>query len=100
MAIITLALIRHDWMFYTYGWIFLTATLTHHLRDAIRRGLWLYPVNTRPVPYWAYILLLTSYPMICSILMDIVAKEWLDRYSAVTDYNYKYKIVDLDVEEV
>lgn len=35
----------------------LTAWLSHHLRDATRRGLWFPPIgSTPPVPYLAYIL--------------------------------------------
>ena len=85
-------------MSYTYGWIFLTATLTHHLRDAIRRGFWFYPINTKPVPYWAYVLLMLTYPMICSMMMDVVAREWLQRH--ISDLQIKYKTLQMDVEEV
>lgn len=85
-------------MSYTYGWIFLTATLTHHLRDALRRGLWLYPYTTGPVPQWAYTVLMLSYPMICTLVMDFVTKEWLQRHAS--DHRFKYKTIEVDVEQV
>jgi len=92
VVIIYLGLNRHNWMCHTYGWIFLTASLTHHLRDAIRHGFWFFPFNTRPVPLWAYIISLVSYPLICSILMDIVSQEWLKRHT--NDVINRYKLIE------
>jgi len=100
VSILATGLIRHNWMVHTYGWIFLTASLTHHLRDALRHGFWLYPFTTKPVPLWAYVLSLTAYPLVCSLLMDIVAKEWLERHSMSNHLNFKYKSVSDDVQEV
>ncbi|XP_054163472.1 transmembrane protein 267-like [Oppia nitens] len=98
LSIIAIGLLRHNWLIHTYGWIFLTAIFTHHLRDAIRHGFWFYPFHTKPVPQWLYVLTLTSFPLICSLLMNIVAKEWLERHS-IND-NIKYQAMDLNLEEV
>lgn len=38
------------------SWILAVAVLSHHLRDAARHGLWLYPFGcTPPIPYVGYI---------------------------------------------
>ncbi|XP_021937357.1 transmembrane protein 267 isoform X1 [Zootermopsis nevadensis] len=38
------------------SWIFVVAILSHHLRDAARRGLWLYPFGSiPPIPSAVYI---------------------------------------------
>jgi len=51
------------WNLIRFSWIFLTAGLSHHLRDGIRRGLWFYPFgSTNPLPYWSYILATAMLP--------------------------------------
>ncbi|KXJ27108.1 Transmembrane protein C5orf28-like [Exaiptasia diaphana] len=49
-------------------YMFVVAVLSHHLRDAQRRGLWFWPVgSTPPLPYGIYI--------ICVILLPMVVKD-------------------------
>ncbi|XP_015920566.2 transmembrane protein 267 [Parasteatoda tepidariorum] len=33
------------------GWFMLVAVVSHHLRDAMRRGLWLWPFETKPLGF-------------------------------------------------
>ncbi len=48
-----------------YSALFLTATLSHQLRDAIRRGLWLchLGVSSPPLPYPVYMVLMVTLPL-------------------------------------
>ncbi|KAH1005331.1 hypothetical protein HUJ04_006336 [Dendroctonus ponderosae] len=53
----------------------LTAFATHHIRDAARRGLWLYPFgSTAPIPYWLYIALCALVPYVV-IFLDKSLKQ-------------------------
>lgn len=57
------------------------AFLSHHIRDASRRGFWIYPFgHTHPIPYYLYILLTFIVPSFLSILLKInyVEKEMYD----------------------
>jgi len=86
-------LLIHNWMCHIYGWIVLTATFTHQLRDALRRGLWLYPFETKPLPFWTYSFMLLSYPLLCGLIMDIVAQEFLQRHMIM---GVKYKTIETE----
>lgn len=79
-------------MVYTFGWIFLTGTFTHHLRDAIRHGFWLSPFvfQTKPVSLWLYVIILSIFPVISSWTMDIIAHVILQR-------NARYKLLPVDI---
>ena len=45
--------------------MFLTSTLSHHLRDADRRGIWLGPLlSTPPIPYKLYPFLIVLFPVV------------------------------------
>lgn len=45
--------------------ILLTAFISHHTRDATRRGYWLYPFgSTPPLPYSVYVLVTCTIPYI------------------------------------
>lgn len=49
----------------TAAWITLVAGVSHHLRDATRRGLWLAPFfTTPPIPYWLYVMCVSLEPYI------------------------------------
>lgn len=49
-------------------YMFVVAVLSHHFRDAQRRGLWFWPVgSTPPLPYGIYI--------ICVVLLPMVVKD-------------------------
>lgn len=46
-----------------YAWIILSSFLSHHIRDANRRGLWFCPFgSTRPIPYHFYLTLSMTFP--------------------------------------
>lgn len=41
----------------TISWLILTSFLSHHIRDATRRGFWFAPIgSTRTLPYYLYII--------------------------------------------
>ncbi|XP_076373976.1 transmembrane protein 267 isoform X2 [Tachypleus tridentatus] len=55
------------------GLLFTVAVLSHHLRDSVRRGLWLWPLSsTRPLAYWLYCILLVSLPLFIQILIRYI----------------------------
>lgn len=59
LTIISLCFLLQSYLHPSLPLILLVAGLTHHLRDSIRRGLWLYPFgSTPPVPFPLYISLL------------------------------------------
>ena len=46
-----------------FGFLVFVAMVSHHLRDAHRRGLWLPPVGDAiPIPYSFYVLLVSALP--------------------------------------
>lgn len=50
----------------TVGLMFLTSWLSHHLRDANRRGLWLYPFgSTLSLPAWLYVTMIVCLGLVC-----------------------------------
>ncbi|XP_038058128.1 transmembrane protein 267-like [Patiria miniata] len=52
-------------------YMFLTASLSHHIRDGSRRGLWLWPLgSTPPLPYWTYIGLVCILPVVVELFLD------------------------------
>lgn len=51
-------------------WMLFISMTSHHVRDAVRHGLWVYPFgNTAPVPYWLYVSTTATLPHLCSVLM-------------------------------
>ncbi|PSN55296.1 Transmembrane protein 267 [Blattella germanica] len=54
-------------------WIMLAAILSHHIRDATRRGFWMWPFgSTPPVPYVYYLLANMSLPhIIATLIMSV-----------------------------
>lgn len=54
-----------------FSWIVLISFLSHHIRDATRRGLWLAPFGTtKPIPYYLYIITDMILPHIVFFLMN------------------------------
>jgi len=50
--------------------IFIVAWTTHHLRDGLRRGLWIAPFgHTPPLPQLLYLALITAVPLTVRTLM-------------------------------
>ncbi|KAG7216619.1 hypothetical protein INR49_023328, partial [Caranx melampygus] len=51
-------------------WMLFISMATHHVRDAVRHGLWVCPFgNTAPIPYWLYVSTTATLPHLCSVLM-------------------------------
>uniref|UniRef100_A0A3P8S0D5 Transmembrane protein 267 n=1 Tax=Amphiprion percula TaxID=161767 RepID=A0A3P8S0D5_AMPPE len=51
-------------------WMLFISMATHHVRDAVRHGLWVCPFgNTAPLPYWLYVSTTATLPHLCSVLM-------------------------------
>lgn len=47
----------------TLGWITLAAVLSHHSRDATRRGYWNCPFGSSPpINYWVYVVIIMLLP--------------------------------------
>ncbi|KAL1506177.1 hypothetical protein ABEB36_005585 [Hypothenemus hampei] len=56
-----------------FALLVLTAFATHHIRDATRRGLWLWPFGSTPaIPYGIYIGLLCVFPHIMVIADGLI----------------------------
>lgn len=55
-----------------YSWIISASFLSHHIRDATRRGLWFCPLgSTQPIPYYAYIVISMTLPYILYWFMQL-----------------------------
>ncbi|XP_075885184.1 transmembrane protein 267 [Nelusetta ayraudi] len=51
-------------------WMLFVSGATHHVRDGVRRGLWVWPLGgTAPLPYWLYVSTTATLPHLCSVLM-------------------------------
>ena len=45
------------------------SVVSHHIRDGHRRGLWFWPIgSTKPIPYGLYLVIITIFPALISIL--------------------------------
>lgn len=64
----------------------LTAVYTHHLRDGLRRGLWIWPFgSTPPIPIYYYIAASLLLPLLCNMLLyNSDWKNWLGFTNRVT----------------
>lgn len=52
--------------------LLLTAWLTHHLRDSIRRGLWFCPWGSlKPTPYWLYLTAMALLPLMLQPVLSL-----------------------------
>jgi len=57
--------------FHHFTWILVAAVVSHHLRDATRRGLWLYPFGSSPpIPYAGYLVGCMLLPHVVPSLMQ------------------------------
>ncbi|XP_072019751.1 transmembrane protein 267-like [Amphiura filiformis] len=64
---------------YTVPLLFLAAWLSHHVRDATRRGLWVWPYgSTSPIPYRIYIGIVAVLPFLWRFLI-ITCQGEMDR---------------------
>ncbi|KAL0181976.1 hypothetical protein M9458_021351 [Cirrhinus mrigala] len=51
-------------------WMLFISLTSHHIRDGVRRGLWMCPFgNTAPISYWLYVTITATLPHLCSVLM-------------------------------
>uniref|UniRef100_A0A1I8N9R9 Transmembrane protein 267 n=1 Tax=Musca domestica TaxID=7370 RepID=A0A1I8N9R9_MUSDO len=75
--------------------VLLCAFITHHTRDAIRRGYWFYPWgHTNKLPNLAYILITVLTPYVVSNLYDIcrssIVQQFLGQYIKLNEgHHYK-----------
>ncbi|KAK6185482.1 hypothetical protein SNE40_007704 [Patella caerulea] len=54
----------HSKLLQIFSLLFTTAWLSHHIRDATRRGLWFPPIgSTPPIPYKLYLCLIMLIPL-------------------------------------
>ncbi|KAK9498523.1 hypothetical protein O3M35_003139 [Rhynocoris fuscipes] len=59
------------------SWIILVSGMSHHIRDATRRGLWFYPIgSTKPLPKYLYIALLGILPHASFYLDTYIGKKF------------------------
>lgn len=65
--------------------VFICAFLSHHTRDATRRGFWCCPLgNTRPLPYVAYIICIAAMPHIFAVILNIsTANGYSNRHQLI-----------------
>jgi len=85
------------WTLVSGGWILMTAVLTHHMRDGLRRGIWLWPspsISTPPVPTWLYYTFLFIYPIICGLLIETSVRLLTGSKSMDENFNgVRYELI-------
>lgn len=60
------------WCPHHLSWMVFAAFSSHHIRDALRRGIWMPPFgSTPPVPFCLYAVLLMGMPLVLPTLMRI-----------------------------
>ncbi|XP_036265321.1 transmembrane protein 267 [Pipistrellus kuhlii] len=60
--------LKDSWCF--LPWMVFISWTSHHIRDGLRRGLWLCPFGkTPPLPVWLYVVSTASLPHFCSMVM-------------------------------
>ncbi|KRT82770.1 hypothetical protein AMK59_4205 [Oryctes borbonicus] len=66
-SMLYLSYLFHSYTLQRYSLILFTAFITHHTRDATRRGYWFYPFGATPaIPYFSYVLITLSIPyLVC-----------------------------------
>ncbi|XP_055945045.1 transmembrane protein 267-like [Argiope bruennichi] len=80
MFAVSLILVMHfkgNELFENIGWYILVAAISHHLRDAQRRGLWLWPCVTKPLNYSNYLILTYLFPLAIGSLLKVLNKNTL-----------------------
>ncbi|GIY93036.1 transmembrane protein 267 [Caerostris extrusa] len=53
------------------GWYILVATISHHLRDALRHGLWIWPWTTKVLHFISYLILSYLFPLAVGFMLRI-----------------------------
>lgn len=80
--------VYHVQWFQKFALLVFTAFLSHHIRDANRRGVWFYPFgSTLPIPKWGYICITCVLPHATYLLLsksdtkdrrvDVISKEYV-----------------------
>lgn len=60
--------LKDSWCF--LPWMVFVSWTSHHVRDAIRHGLWICPFGkTSPLPFWLYVVVTATLPHVCSLAM-------------------------------
>lgn len=68
--------------------IFAVAWTTHHLRDGLRRGIWIAPFgHTSPLPVWLYLAATTAVPLTVRtfLLMRVTSTDSTDHGPQLLD---------------
>ncbi|XP_066588689.1 transmembrane protein 267 [Prorops nasuta] len=72
----------HKIRLYFSAWMILTSFLSHHIRDANRRGWWFCPIgSTKPLPYFLYISLDMALPYIAYYIMSWHTPPIIEKHS-------------------
>lgn len=60
-----------------YSLLFLSATLSHQLRDALRRGLWFchLGMSTAPIPFLVYLIMMVLLPLVVRRVLRVGEEE-------------------------
>ena len=74
LILLVVSLHYNLWWMHTLSFICLTGWTCHHLRDALRRGLWFCPFNSTPlIPYKLYLIIISMQPVVIANLMEFSA---------------------------
>ena len=76
--------------------VLLCAFITHHTRDAIRRGYWFYPWgHTEKLPNLAYIIITIATPYLVAYIhtlcRSIIVQQFLGQYIKLNENHHHYK---------
>ncbi|XP_023710471.1 transmembrane protein 267 isoform X2 [Cryptotermes secundus] len=75
-------------LLHCFSWILIAAVLSHHLRDATRRGLWMYPFGSSPpIPYAGY--------MVGCMLLPHVLPSLVGRTQPAPQHATLYSVVEM-----
>ncbi|KPP69181.1 transmembrane protein C5orf28-like [Scleropages formosus] len=69
-------------------WLLFLSLASHHVRDATRHGLWVWPFgSTEPLPYWLYVALTSTMPHLSSVLISFYGTREATSQKYGTAYN-------------
>lgn len=74
LVLLIISLHYNLWWMHTLSFICLTGWTCHHLRDALRRGLWFCPLESTPIiSYRVYLIIISAQPVLIANLMEFSA---------------------------
>lgn len=74
MFLLLISYVMNNNVILVAGLILLTAFMSHHTRDATRRGYWFYPFgSTSPIPYMSYVVITCSLPYFIYMIYKCLA---------------------------